>query len=369
MNEAIENRARFDIIRYAQCWEDADILIEGLGDVSDQVVLSIASAGDNSFSLLSKNPKRVYAIDLSPAQIACCELRKAMYRALSWDEHLLFGGVIEGDMDRIGLFHSRLKSMLPAAARDYWAANMPVIKRGFMTVGKFERYFSLFRNFVLPLVHTKREIDALIQPKTKGERIAYYENVWENARYKFLFKLFFSRFIMGRLGRDKEFFKFVAGDVANRILARSKHALTEMDSSENPYLHFILDGRYKNCYPHALRPENYDSIRRNLDKIEFHAQSIESFVDGYHGVIDAFNLSDIFEYMPQSGMDELYGAMLQKAAIGARFAYWNMLAPRAVSNVLREKYRIETDNPLNERLLLADKAFFYSKFYLDVVSP
>ncbi|MGV2481690.1 UNVERIFIED_CONTAM: DUF3419 family protein, partial [Salmonella enterica subsp. enterica serovar Weltevreden] len=40
----------FNLIRYANCWEDADILSEALDIPTGKRILSIASAGDNSFS-------------------------------------------------------------------------------------------------------------------------------------------------------------------------------------------------------------------------------------------------------------------------------------------------------------------------------
>ena len=72
--------------------------------------------------------------------------------------------------------------------------------------------------------------------------------------------------------------------------------------------------------------------------------------------------------MTVDGMDTLYETMLQKTAKGARFAYWNMLAPRKCSSGLCEKYGVETDEDLNTQYLLKDKAFFYNKFYLDKVT-
>jgi len=44
-----------------------------------------------------------------------------------------------------------------------------------------------------------------------------------------------------------------------------------------------------------------------------------------------------------------------------------MLTPRKCSNSIHEKYGIITDEAQNEFFLLKDKAFFYNKFYLDVV--
>ena len=51
-SEAAAN-ADFSRIRYAQCWEDADVLLDALDVQPGDTCLSIASAGDNSLALLS----------------------------------------------------------------------------------------------------------------------------------------------------------------------------------------------------------------------------------------------------------------------------------------------------------------------------
>src|SRR3954470_16735027 len=86
-SEAAAN-ADFSAVRYAQCWEDADVLLEGLDVQPGDVCLSIASAGDNALALLARNPAKVVALDLSPAQLACVALRVAAYRNLAHDELL-----------------------------------------------------------------------------------------------------------------------------------------------------------------------------------------------------------------------------------------------------------------------------------------
>src|SRR5439155_15927305 len=80
MGTEIATRADFSIIRYAQCWEDADVLLDALDIHPGEVCLSIASAGDNTLALLTRNPKRVVAVDLSASQLACLELRVAAFR-------------------------------------------------------------------------------------------------------------------------------------------------------------------------------------------------------------------------------------------------------------------------------------------------
>src|SRR5437868_7517298 len=94
MGSEVAAKADFSGVRYAQVWEDADVLLQGLDVQPGDVCLSIASAGDNALALLTRNPGRVIALDLNPAQLACLELRVAAYRHLTHAELLeLIGSV------------------------------------------------------------------------------------------------------------------------------------------------------------------------------------------------------------------------------------------------------------------------------------
>ena len=91
----VEDYAKFDIIRYAQVWEDAEILIESLNINENDNILSIASAGENALSLLIKNPNKVYAIDLNANQIACTEFKIICYKYLEYQECMEIIGVFD----------------------------------------------------------------------------------------------------------------------------------------------------------------------------------------------------------------------------------------------------------------------------------
>jgi S-adenosylmethionine-diacylglycerol 3-amino-3-carboxypropyl transferase len=115
MPSEVQARAQFDAIRYAQVWEDADILVAGLDIRPGDVCLSIASAGDNTLALLAEAPGRVFAVDLNPAQIACLELRVAAYRALSHPELLELIGS-RPSTRRDALFQRCRSQLTPAAS-------------------------------------------------------------------------------------------------------------------------------------------------------------------------------------------------------------------------------------------------------------
>ena len=140
---------------------------------------------------------------------------------------------------------------------DFWDARPGDIERGIAGVGKFEGYFAMFRKFVLPLAHPRKRVLSLLEPRGPAERERFYNEVWDNRRWRWIFHAFFSRAAMGALGRDPEFFRYVEGSVADRILTRTRHALAVLDPSENPYLHWILTGTHGEVLPEALKEENF----------------------------------------------------------------------------------------------------------------
>src|SRR5205807_1324233 len=188
----IAAKADFGHIRYAQCWEDADVLLQALDVRPGQVCVSIASAGDNALALLSRAPGRVIALDLSPAQLACLELRVAAYRELSHPELLKLIGSTPST--RRPDLYRRCRPLLSAAVREFWDGHLREIAVGIGGAGKFERYFALFRRRVLPLVHVRHSVDALVRGGTRTQRLAFYNRQWDTCRWRLLFRVFFSRF-------------------------------------------------------------------------------------------------------------------------------------------------------------------------------
>jgi len=356
--------ADFSEVRYAQVWEDADVLLEGLAVRPGDVCVSIASAGDNALALLTRDPARVIAIDLSPAQLCCLALRVAAYRTLTHGELLELVGS-RPSTRRIDLFE-RCRPSLDAASRLFWDSRRAAIDAGIGSAGKFERYFTLFRRRVLPLVHRGQTVRALMQPKPAEQRRRFYEERWDTARWRLLFRLFFSRTMLGRLGRDPAFFRYVDADVAASILRRTKHALTALDPADNPYVHWILTGTHGAALPCALRPEHFDVIRDRLDRIEWHCTSLEAFLARMPaGSTDRWNLSDAFEYVSLDHYHGTLDAVIRGSRHGARLAYWNMLVPRRRPERLADRLRSLDD--IAERLHRVDRAFFYSAFRVEEV--
>ena len=362
MTEAdIASRAGFDDIRYAQLWEDADVLVSALGEQAGKTLVSICSAGDNALSMLTLDPARVVVIDLSPAQIACLNARIAAYRCLTHAEFLELLGARASDR-REDLLH-RVLCELDHNDVGFWKARrQQVVLHGLGGVGKFERYFRIFRKYMLPLAQTRDTIDEVLRSKPMSERQAFFDARWNNWRWRLLLKVFFSNSVMGWLGRDPAFFDHVEGSLAEHVAGRLRHAGVDLDPAGNPYLHYILKGIQGEALPMAWRAEHFETIRARLDRLDIRCGSLEAFVTTGERA-DGFNLSDIFEYMDADVFAAVYHSILDAANPGARLVYWNMMVPRRVpANLASSVDRLKA---VEEAGRVADKAFFYSDFVVE----
>jgi S-adenosylmethionine-diacylglycerol 3-amino-3-carboxypropyl transferase len=314
--------------------------------------------------MLSQGPCKVVAIDINPAQLAALELRVAAFRELRHPELLALIGSAP-HYDRAELYR-RCRRHLSPTARCYWDQRPERIQVGIGSAGHLENFFRIFRTRVLPLVHSRYSVEQLLASKSRVDRNCFYESEWNTLRWRLLFRVFFSRIILGRIGRDPEFFRYVEGKVGERILQRARYAMTELDPATNPYLQWIFTGQHSSGnLPFSLRPENFEAIRANLDRLEWRCCSLEQYLEGSSDSFDAFNLSDIFEYISLQSYERLLRLLIRVAKPGARLAYWNMLVPRRRPDSLALFLKPLTK--LADSLFSRDKTFFYGAFVLEEV--
>ena len=364
MHSEIETKADFSMIRYAQCWEDADILLQGLNIQPGQRCLAIASAGDNALAMLSKSPGQVIALDMNPAQLACLELRVAGFRTLRHPELLELIGS-RPSQQRLQLY-GKCRGQLSRETRCFWDARPAEVRGGIGHAGKFERFLALFRRWILPLIHSQQTIDELLRQKSQADRAHFFQQSWNTRSWRMLFRLFFSQFIIGRLGRDRRFFDYAEECVSTHLRDRAAYALVNLAPNTNAYLQWILTGSHQKALPYALRPENFKAIRDNLSRLTWYPQSVEAYLsDHAQARFDCFNLSNIFEYMSPAHYRTTLEKLVQAGNPGSRLAYWNMLVPRSRPSEMADQLRPVSS--LAQSLYRQDQAFFYRDFVLEEV--
>lgn len=355
-----------DRISYAQCWEDHRVLQAGLQVGPDDDVLSICSAGDNAFALLVAGARSVTCVDFSAPQLALAELKLVAARELPVEGMRNLLG-FDAPGRRVFLYH-QVRGALSATARAWWDSHEEELRLGVCGIGRFERYLARFRDELLPLIHTRRDIERLLALPDLPAQRAFYAERWDNRRWRFLFKLFFSRWMMARSGRSAEQFRFVEGPVAQVFLDRARRALTELPIRDNPFLWWILTGRFRDleeAHPY-LSHAGHQALAGAAERIRFVHGGLEDVLDASPpGAFSAFNYSDVPEYLSEAQHLQLMTATLRVARPGARLAYWNLLVPRWRPDALAGRLDRHPDRAA--QLHAGDRAFFYGAFQLETV--
>ena len=360
MEEKLTDKVSFEMIRYANCWEDADVLLRGLNPEKGKRFLSIASAGDNSFSLLISNPELVVAVDVNQNQLFLVELKREAIRYLEYEEVLQFLGFKACD-NRIRIYN-KIRQYLTDKTKVYWDQHKEQLSNGIIHEGKFEKYFQLFADKILPWIHTKKRVSELLSEKSKEEQENYYNTTWNNWRWRFMFKLFFSKTIMGRYGRDPEFLKQVDVHVGRTIYNKAAAHLKGKGAQRNFILNYNLTGYFGDLLPHYLEPQHYVLVKQNLDQLHVFQGYAEDAIAQY-GRFDYMNLSNIFEYMSPELFENTAKGLLNGLNSGGKLGYWNLMVTRSIASKFPNE--VQNEEALSKALTAIDKGFFYQQFHLD----
>lgn len=336
-------------IHYSNCHEDAEFLLANI-DGEPKRILSIASALDNVLAMLLLDPERIVAIDYNDTQIFLCKLKICAIKHLDYENFLVLLGVREGDS--LSVYQS-IRDNLEEDVQAYFDNRKELISEiKLINCGRFEYYFQLFKTKALPLIHSEKTVEEFMGAKSIEEQRAFFEDRFNNRRFKLMFKIFFSEMVMKRLGRDKEFFKYNEGSLATVLKRSFDNCVNTNLNSTNPYLQYITLNRF-DTLPIYLRRENYEKIKQNIDKVVIKKASFTDVIKE-EGGFDFMYLSDIFEYMDNSVMEEMSAAIYSSLSEGGCVMFYNMMNPRRLCPPLKET---ELDQSKN-------LTFYYMKCYL-----
>lgn len=348
-------------LKYANCWEDVDLLLSRVGDVRGQRVLSICSGGENSLSLLCRQPDLLVVVDRSPVQLFLFELKKAAIRTLERSECLAFLGYAESSVR--WRTYGQLRGVLGSRARAYWDSQHSRLERGVIHTGRVERTLRFLSAFVLPLAHDAASSRDLIAPKSASEQAHFFQTRWDNRRWRGMAHALFGKPAIFAVSPEWDFFKYHSGSgIAAHLLENTARHFSSATAQENHILHYFLFGHFGDRLPHFAREANYETIRANLDAAVTHEGLVETAPPVF-GTFDAFNLSNIFEYTTPGSFVDLADAMAAAANPGARFCYWNILVTRRLSETRPESFRSVADTGRDPAA--DDKGWFYTRFVVD----
>ena len=346
-----------EYIHYSNCHEDAEFVLEQVNNQPKRI-LSIASALDNALALLLLNPDEITAIDSNSTQIHLCRLKKHAIERLEYDEYLVLLGIKEGDSLQI---YEAIKEGLDRETRTYFDRRIYLISEiKLVHCGRFEYYFSIFKNKVLPLIHSKQNIEKFMTANTQEEQNAFYDKVFNNRRFRFMFKIFFSETVMKKLGRDAAYFKYNEKSPANMLKCKFEQGIYSNLNKENPYLQYVVLNEYRSL-PLYLKKENYQIIKERIHRLQIKQTDFQTEIRKVEQTGEKYDfmyLSDIFEYMSEDTTSALSAGVHNALSVNGKALFFNMINDRRLTST-------ET-MPLKEEKISQehDRAFYYTACYV-----
>ena len=348
-------------LRYAQVWEDYELLYRGLDLKPNDYVVSIGSAGDNGLALLASGVESVAAVDLNPAQTALCELKKLAIARLEHPDFRDLCGA--GDLGNGVRVYNLLKSELSAESRAFWNNNEAILNKGIIHSGRLESFWNAMRKEVFEPYIGQATLERFVTCDTLAEQRELYQAGFTSSGFEEAFRKFTDKSNVAKSGRDIAQYKYVhREDIGGFFLERFRHVCTEVPIANNFYLSYLFFGKYPSLDtgPLYLRPQVYEYLTKRIERFEIVEESLDSYVAKGEKPYSKMNLSDLFEYLSPEDTDRFISVLAENMSSGGRIAFWNHLNDRGPGSTSELKTR--ELKALGRDLFNSDRTFFYSDF-------
>lgn len=266
-------------------------------------VILVASSGENALSLLSLDTVgHLDAVDMNPAQLRLCDLRRAAAQSLTRDEQLQLLGA-DSDAPSAGndqvrrTLYDRLRPDLTAETRQFWDARRDQeIAFGIQHVGRNEVAMQAIRVQLqaagfAPLEHPVTAADL---PRWKQ----VYTNLMTTEYIQQLFGVP-SQELAGRIAR-----------MAGHLGECHFHALRQPLADHNPFVTTVFKGAYADAageqgLPVYLQSHGQTALRRSgtSEQMQLHAGNILDWIPrlaATDGRFDLISISNIADWMSET---------------------------------------------------------------------
>lgn len=262
-------------------------------------VLMVASAGENALSVLTDpSVAEVHAVDINPAQIHLCELRRAALLRLDRDDHLRLFASDPAPYSPLGegrqALYERVRDALPDDARAFWDSRRELeIAIGIHFVGRND---VLMRDLVQRLRHVGfSPLDRVPSDDDLANWRSAYIDVMTPGYIRMLF------------GLESESLAARIAGIAGYLGECHFDALQRDDAHLNPYVTTVFDERYaydagEAGLPAYLQSKSYAALRESdlHSRLILHTNNLTKLMpqlaDRY-GPFDLISISNIPDWM------------------------------------------------------------------------
>lgn len=360
-NDKAQGQVQLFKLIFTMNWEDPESDYQALKINPGDRMMTITSGGCNTLSFLLYDPAEIYAVDINPSQSYLLELKIAAIKNLEHDRFIAFLGLNNAD-DRLYTYNN-LKQDLSDDARAFWDQNIEMIEKGFLINGRYEKFVKLAGR-VMTVIQGKRRINNLFIEKSPAEQKDFYGRYWNTRRTRFIFNLFFNKYILAKRGLKADYFHFDDGSdsFSASFFNRFSRALRDIPVKGNYFLHLYLKGCYKSIeeVPDYLLERNFNTIKSRIDRIKIVTADAKHWLSAKpDDSLNCLGLSNICELMDQEETLKFFNEVYRAACPDARISFRNLMIPREVPEVLRD--RIVLDGSLSKTIYENDRSFVYGK--------
>jgi S-adenosylmethionine-diacylglycerol 3-amino-3-carboxypropyl transferase len=357
LSSKVSHRSVFKQIGYASCWEDTRLLRQALEVKSGDRVLSVTSGGCNTITLLLDDPSHVTTIDFNTTQSHLIRLKIAGFKGLTHPELLELMGITASDR-RVGLYQKCREYLIPEAAV-FWDNHPQLIEAGLLYTGRTDRYLMGFGKVLRKMIGQKQVEDLFAQPSLEQQK-SYYHQYIETFLVKRVFDIFFSKAVITRAKDASHFHYTPYKRYGRRFRERFAHCLTAVPIAENTFAALTLLGEFPtvDAYPPYLKPENFETIKNRVDRIEVVTSELERLLqNSAEGQFNKFNLSNLFDWVSDDHLKSMVSEVVRIGKGDGKLCYWNTLYPRLLPTV----DGLTEHKDLSDKLLTQDQ-FIYANF-------
>ena len=309
------------MVRYAQSWEDPNLLWEVWQQTCPDHIHMVASGGDHALEMLQKGLSVVHAYDTEANQLQHIQAKMETLHHAKRDQ--LFG--YRNASGSNGLLHN----------------------------GKLEGYLRIFSQRILPWMISGRHRQGLAQQTSPTDQVNYLHQHWASWMWRTSIAFLFSPKNVDKNARHQG---LVNTDGRQKLsptyYASFERILGQTRLSANPYLDYLLYGRHA----HSSLPYLEDPSFTPKGRLHLHQEALQPALEALKPDKRFIHASDILESYTEPQIPLFFQAVDQACMSGSLLVFWDHRYTTPVPATFQQQWTaLDIHTP--------DRVPFYHRFH------
>lgn len=370
----------FSGLVYPQIWEDPDLDMEAMELKPGHRIVTIGSGGCNMLAYLSKAPGSIDVVDLNPHHVALNRLKLAAFKFLPGHEDLVRFFAMPNQKTNSRAYDRHLAGRLDEATRRYWnhrrfgRRRVTVFDRNIYETGLLGRFIGAAH--LLARLHGVR-LGEITRSRTLDEQRRFFDDriapLFEKPVVRWITARKSSLFGLGIPPQQYDELASLAEDqsIAPVLKERLEKLACHFPIHDNYFAWQAFGRRYGTgeggALPTYLKPEHYEVIRANVDRVSVHHESFTVLLAREpQASRDRFILLDAQDWMTDVQLNDLWREITRTARDGARVIFRTAAEKSIIEGRLAPEIRACWDylEEPSRRLGTLDRSAIYGGFHI-----